>query len=238
MHWIIFAAAVYLAWRFFCRKANARVGRSNQAAVPTLRSEQSGDAGEAIVQAELHATLSWLCGDNFYLHDGPLLLNHAPGTEFPTAEVDHLAITPFGIFVVETKNWTGQIMPGRDELSIVRVGADGHSEVRRSPLAQNRSKVGFLRSVLPAVWWVESIAVFPNKNCELSPALPVNLMRIDDLRQWLRTRMALHEKRGRVQVNVHSAREALMALAETGSDSIHRHRLKVRENPKKLPHFS
>jgi hypothetical protein len=234
MHWIILAVAAYTAWRFVSKRARARVAARAPHSVPTLRSEQSGDEGKANVQAELRAALSWLCGDDFYLHDGPLLLNHAPGTEFPTAEVDHLAITPFGILVVETKNWTGRIMPGHDESSVERVGADGHSETRRSPLAQNRSKVRFLRSILPAVWPVESIAVFPNMNCGLSPELPVNLMRIDDLRQWLRTCMALHEQRGRVRINVHSARVALLNLAETAPAAIEQHREKVRKNPKKV----
>ncbi|CAE6849491.1 hypothetical protein R75461_07402 [Paraburkholderia nemoris] len=234
MHWIILAVAAYVAWCFVSNKAGARVARPASLSIPSLRSEQSGDEGEARVQAELRAALSWLCGDDFYLHDGPLLLNHAPGTEFPTAEVDHLVITPFGIFVVETKNWTGRIMPGHDDSSVERVSADGRSEARRSPLAQNRSKVRFLRSILPAVWPVESIAVFPNTNCALSPELPVNLMRIDDLRQWLRTRMASHEQRSRVRINVVSARAALLTLAETGPDAIQRHRDKLRKTPRKV----
>ncbi|MGF6652801.1 hypothetical protein OKW34_003390 [Paraburkholderia youngii] len=111
------------------------------------------------MQAELRSALQWLCGDNFYLHPGALLLNHAPGTEFPTAELDHLAITPFGIFVIETKNWAGSILPGADAQTVVRVGADGQRETRRSPLRQNRSKVGFLRSVLPGIWPVEGLGV-------------------------------------------------------------------------------
>ncbi|MGF6997372.1 nuclease-related domain-containing protein [Paraburkholderia sp. GAS32] len=234
MHWIILAVAGYVAWRFVSKQTSAPVARPASSSDPTLRSEQSGDEGEANVQAELRAALSWLCGHDFYLHDGPLLLNHAPGTEFPTAEVDHLVITPFGIFVVETKNWTGLIMPGHDDSSVERVGSDGRSEARRSTLAQNRSKVRFLRSILPAVWPVESIAVFPNRNCELSPELPVNLMGIHDLRQWLRVRMALHEQRGRVRINVISARAALLTLAETAPGAIQRHRDKLRKTPIKV----
>ncbi|WP_144444315.1 hypothetical protein [Caballeronia arationis] len=54
-------------------------------------SHEIGEAGEAVAQAKLRTTLQWLCGDDFYLHDGPLLIEHAPGTAFPTAEIDHLA---------------------------------------------------------------------------------------------------------------------------------------------------
>ncbi|WP_309243978.1 nuclease-related domain-containing protein [Caballeronia sp. EK] len=32
-------------------------------------------------------------------------------TQFPTAEIDHLAVTPFGVFIFETKHWSGHIAP-------------------------------------------------------------------------------------------------------------------------------
>ena len=179
--------------------------------------------------------MEWLCGDNFYLHPGALLLNHAPGSAFPTAEVDHLAVTPFGIFVVETKNWAGRIEPGPDLQNVVRIGADGRRELRRSPMQQNRSKVAFLRSVLPGSWPVEGVPAFPHPHGDLSPALPLNLMRATDLRQWLRDRKSRHQSRGDLPINVVQARRAILAVAETGSVAIERHRLKLRENPKKLP---
>ena len=234
MFWILLAVAAAVACRAMLNKKQSS-SPSGRCATPTLRSQQSGDEGEAIVDAELYAALSWLCGNNFYLHRGALLLNHAPGTAFPTAEVDHLAITPFGIFVVETKNWTGKIQCGPDAQSILRVGADGHQEVRRSPIRQNRSKVGFLRSVLPRVWSVEGIAVFAHPQSEVSSALPANLIRVGDLRQWLRARKLLHEARECTPVNVSHARRAVLAVAETGPDAIRKHRLKVRETSYKLP---
>lgn len=135
------------------RSRNARLGvrrnggRSTQhgPAAPAAFAQLRGEAGEAAVFVELRRVLTRLCGNNFHLHDGAVLIQHAPGTAFPTAEIDHLAVTPFGIFVIETKNWSGSITPGiyRDE--VVRTSADGASEVRRSPIAQNRTKVAFLR---------------------------------------------------------------------------------------------
>ncbi|MGF6472624.1 hypothetical protein QFZ89_007875 [Paraburkholderia youngii] len=63
----------------FVYRALRRRPQSNFSHPPATRSQCSGDEGEAAVQTELHAALQWLCGDNFYLHPGPLLLNHAPG---------------------------------------------------------------------------------------------------------------------------------------------------------------
>ena len=188
----------------FTYRALKRRRRPDSRNPPATRSQKSGDEGEALVQAEVKSALQWLCGDNFYLHPGALLLNHAPGTGFPTAELDHLAITPFGIFVIETKNWAGSILPGPDAETVVRVGIDGQRDTRRSPLRQNRSKVTFLRSVLPGMWSVEGVGVFANERCEISPALPANLIRRSDLRQWLRNRKVRHDANGHPSVSVQS----------------------------------
>ncbi|MDR5776884.1 MULTISPECIES: hypothetical protein [unclassified Caballeronia] len=41
--------------------------------------EAIGAAGEAAAQARLRKTLYWLCGNDFYLHEGALIIDHAPG---------------------------------------------------------------------------------------------------------------------------------------------------------------
>jgi hypothetical protein len=220
--YILFLSACVFAYRALMRRRKPVCSTP-----PVTRSQKSGDEGEALVQAELQSALQWLCGDNFYLHPGALLLNHAPGTEFPTAELDHLAITPFGIFVIETKNWAGSILPGPDAGTVVRVGVDGLRETRRSPLRQNRSKVVFLRGVLPGIWPVEGLGVFAGDRCEISPALPTSLIRRVDLHQWLRNHKARHETRGNPSVDVPKAWRAIQAVAETGEAAIAAHRLRL-----------
>ncbi|RKT10641.1 nuclease-like protein [Paraburkholderia sp. RAU2J] len=225
-----------------CYAAKYRKGRAATATkprtTPVTRSQQLGEEGEALVHAELLSALQWLCGDDFYLHPGALLLNHAPGTDFPTAEVDHLAVTPFGIFVVETKHWAGHIEPGPTDATIVRFGTDGQWEMRRSPLHQNRSKVAFLRAMLPGIWAVEGIAAFSHPLSDISPALPVNIVRASDLRQWLRSRRSWHASAGGTRINVRQAQRAILAVSETAADAIDRHRAKLRENPKKITVFA
>jgi hypothetical protein len=229
--WIL-AAVAYVAWRVLrARGLNPRAGKESP--LPNMRNERSGDEGEARVQAELVAILTWLCGRNFYLHCGPLLLNHAPGTEFPTAEVDHLAITPFGIFVFETKNWTGLIKPGASAEVLIRIGADGEPQARKSPLSQNRSKLAFLRGILPPVWSIEGAGVFASDSCVLSPELPVNIVRRADLRQWLRDKRARHAASTAVTVNVAAAWAAIQRIASTDERALREHREKVRAHPKK-----
>ncbi|MGF6812746.1 hypothetical protein OKW30_007963 [Paraburkholderia sp. Clong3] len=220
--YILLVSGCVFAWRALTRQR-----KPNSSNPPATRNQKSGDEGEARVQADLRSALQWLCGENFYLHPGALLLNHAPGTEFPTAELDHLAITPFGIFVIETKNWAGSILPGADAETVVRVGVDGQRETRRSPLRQNRSKVGFLRGVLPRMWPVEGLGVFASDRCEVSAALPANLIRRADLHQWLRARKIRHDANGSLPVNVHHAWRAIQAVAVTDDAAIHAHRINV-----------
>jgi len=202
-----------------------------------MRNDRSGDEGEARVQAELVDILTWLCGRNFYLHSGHLLLNHAPGTEFPTAEVDHLAITPFGIFVFETKNWTGLIKPGPSAEVLIRIGADAEPQARKSPLSQNRSKLAFLRGILPPVWPVEGAGVFASDSCVLSPELPVNIVRRADLRQWLRDKRARHAASTATPINVAVAWDAIQRIATADDAGAGKHRERLRVNPKKYPSF-
>lgn len=230
MHTTLFLLALaFFGWRAVFR--NRRPGVASRR--PTLRNQIIGDEGEALVQAELRETLRWLCGDNFYLHPTALLLNHAPGTAHPTAEIDHLAITPLGLFVIETKNWTGSIEPGADPDTVIRTGVDGRAETRRSPLRQNQSKVGFLRSMLPKMWAIEGLGVFASDACVLSSSLPPGLIRRRDLGQWLRNRKTRHEAQGRRNVDVHQAWTAVQAIsvADPGGDALARHRRLVSTNP-------
>lgn len=71
------------------------------------------------------------------------------GAAGEAAVLAELRRVPFGIFVIETRNWRGAIAAGTHRDELLRTGADGSSDVRRSPLAQNRSKVAFLNEKLP-----------------------------------------------------------------------------------------
>jgi Nuclease-related domain len=153
------------------------------------RAEARGAQGELAVAAELRALLTEMCGSNFVLRNS-VILNIAPGTRYPTAEIDHLVITSFGIFAIETKAWSGQIMPGQSNDSLIRLSPAGVPDVRKSPLAQNRSKVAFIRGLFPGeLLTVAGVGVFSSPDARLSPDLPADLIGIRDLRRWLREQL-------------------------------------------------
>jgi hypothetical protein len=194
---------------------------------PQRPTTSKGDAGEQEVRQDLRVVLEWLCPGEFYLHEGGLVLNHAPRSQFPTAEVDHLAITPFGIFVIETKNWSGSVRCSTKPDELVRIGRDGIASIRKSPLAQNRTKVEFVRSLVTSAWPVESLGVFADATTHLDSQLPTNLIRRDELRSYFRIKAAAyaHSPYPRVQVNM--AKDAILRFCDTRADAIERHRLRV-----------
>lgn len=188
---------------------------------------RKGSQGEELMQGDLQRHLTRLCGTDFYLHPHSLLLNHAPGTAFPTAEVDHLAITPFGIFVVETKHWGGCIEAGAKPDELTRIAPDGRRETRRSPSAQNRTKVAFLRDAMPAIWPVRGVGVFSAASCQLDPALPLDLIQREEFGYWLRQQKAEFLATGKPLVHVELARQAVMAVADTTQAGMQAHLRRV-----------
>lgn len=228
---LIIVALAWVGWRAANKRRNRKhAGRDHTLLAPFLRSraEAQGDAGETTVMAELERLLTHLCGVNFYLHPCALLITHAPGTSFPTAEIDHLFITPFGIFIVETKNWTGLVAPGPNAAVLTRTGADGVSETRKSPGAQNRTKLNYLHGLMPGMWPVHAVGVFASDHCTLSPELPLTLMHVSELHHWMRTRKAVFDASGAIPVNVSLAREVVLGNTDSSPKAVAMHRERVK----------
>jgi hypothetical protein len=177
---ILVAVGGYYAYRHFAKGSKCRPSKGGSDAI--------GAAGEATAQAKLRKTLYWLCGNDFYLHEGPLVIEHAPGTEFPTAEIDHLAVTPFWRLHFRDEEPVRPNCPF-DRRRLPDTHQRGrHAEDRRSPIHQYRSKVRFLRAQLPPMWPVVGAGLFASADAVLDAQLPSDLITLDDLAQWLRTR--------------------------------------------------
>ncbi|MGF6649580.1 hypothetical protein OKW34_000142 [Paraburkholderia youngii] len=157
--------------------------------------------------------------------DRNLALGDAPGADFPTAEIDHLAVTPFGIFVFETKNWSGYISPASVPGFLTRTDRDGKAEDRRSPLEQNRTKVAFFRSRLPSLWPVAGAGLLVSDDAHLSPALHSDLLSLGDLPHWLRARRDSYS--GMPPVEVTKATTGIALLIDTSCAAMSAHRARV-----------
>lgn len=204
------------------RRYKKPVKASRHGLDPVTRAEALGAQGEAVAHAKLKETLNWLCASDYVLLGAPLIIEHAPGTAFPTAEIDHLAVTPFGIFIFETKNWSGRIAPSTALGMLTRTGFDQRVEDRRSPIAQNRTKIEFFRTRLPSVWPVAGAGVFTSPSAMLDSALHSDLLTLADLPQWLRSRRDAFA--GLRPVDVQKAMTAVNLLVRTGESDLLNHK--------------
>ncbi|SAL34838.1 nuclease-related domain-containing protein [Caballeronia concitans] len=117
-------------------------------------------------------------------------LEHAPGTKNPTTQVDCLAITPFGVFVVNHLHWTGLVKPGTNEDELAVVDDRGDVTIHTSPLRRAKPAVRHLRSVLSQHDCpVESIAVLGEAGGSLHPTVPDGVLTLPDVHYFVRTRL-------------------------------------------------
>ncbi len=126
-----------------------------------------GWTGEKHVAKLLNKTLN----DDYYLIND-LYLPDGGG------DIDHIVLAPNGVFVLETKNWSGTITCNGDEWQ--RAGKRNFSgspsrQVKRNA-ARIRQTIGNSSSLRQLDIWVEGIVVFTNRHAALrinNPAVPV-----------------------------------------------------------------
>ncbi|AYK04380.1 NERD domain-containing protein [Metamycoplasma hominis] len=86
-------------------------------------------------------------------------------------QIDHIVVSSKGIFVIETKNWKGDIVGSKNEKYLEVVAKYGDDRVRKwfkNPIFQNKAHIEALNSILSKSINEEinyySIIVFVNKN--------------------------------------------------------------------------
>jgi hypothetical protein len=187
------------------------------------QAQANGDAGEATVSECLKALLPAMDAGQFVVRHS-LILNHAPGTAFPTAEVDHLAVTEYGIFVIETKNWSGKVLPSEGNM-LRRIGPDGRAEERKNPAAQNVTKVTFIKSILPQYAnRIYGVGVFSHPEVQLDPRLRSDILHVSELGYWLRARRDAHRSR---PLDTAEALKTILQHADNAPDAQRRHKARV-----------
>ena len=119
---------------------------------------KSGSRGEKAVITMLSKSLS----DDYYLINEVKLPNSG-------GDIDHIVMGPSGVFVLETKNWSGKIFANGDQWRRPGRKATGSPslQVKRNTqkVRQLLENVSALRSIRV---WVESVIVFTNQNANFS----------------------------------------------------------------------
>ena len=79
-----------------------------------------------------------------------------------THQIDHILVHPHGVFVIETKNYYGEIISNTGENFWVKI-IKGNKEVISNPLRQNKSHVRIVKKLLKNID-VISLVVFVKNN--------------------------------------------------------------------------
>ena len=92
-----------------------------------------------------------------------------------TSQIDHIVISPFGIFVIETKNYKGWIYGGANQVQWTQ-NIWGKKTYLSNPIRQNQGHIIALKKILPYYTseQYKSIIVFSSQ-AELKTNLPTSL---------------------------------------------------------------
>ncbi len=129
-----------------------------------------GKFGELAVST--HVKL-YLKGDYILLNDCTL-----PDDRAGTTQIDHILISPYGIFVIETKNYKGWIFGGERQKNWTQQIYKKRYKFQ-NPLHQNYKHEKVLRTVLEDLVDVEhihSVIVFM-PDCEFKTEMPANVFK-------------------------------------------------------------
>ncbi|WP_174559906.1 nuclease-related domain-containing protein [Acinetobacter bouvetii] len=109
-----------------------------------------------------------------------ILLNDCtlPDEQSGTTQIDHILLSPFGIFVIETKNYTGWIFGGeRQKMWTQKIYKNSYKF--QNPLHQNYKHMKVLQDVLSDIiepQYLHSVIVFMPES-EFKTAMPDNVFR-------------------------------------------------------------
>ena len=115
-----------------------------------------------------------------YLKDDYILLNNCtlPDDRAGTTQIDHILISPYGIFVIETKNYKGWIFGGERQKNWTQQIYKKRYKFQ-NPLHQNYKHEKVLRTVLEDLVDIEhihSVIVFM-PDCEFKTEMPANVFK-------------------------------------------------------------
>jgi hypothetical protein len=134
-----------------------------------------GRAGEARLRRELDDVL---CDETFsFLHD--LTLPDYDGT----CQIDHVLVSPFGVFVIETKNYNGWIF-GSERNRMWTHTFHRKKYQFQNPLHQNYNHVKTVQALTRLRSdQIHSLVVFTGRG-EFKTPIPSNVIKVQDLRRY------------------------------------------------------
>jgi hypothetical protein len=126
-------------------------------------------------------TLTKSLNDDYYIINGAYLKDRG-------GDIDHIVLGPSGIYVLETKNWSGKIICNGDQWQRPGKTIKGNPSLQ---VKRNTQKVKKLidnsHTIRDSNLWIEGLIVFTNTNADLNISNPtVTILKLHQLSQHIK----------------------------------------------------
>jgi len=184
------------------------IGRTGIIRLGVRRSPTAQNIGEALVSRLL---LSHFCPPDYHL------MNHVTiRMDDGTTQVDHILVSRFGVFVIETKHYSGWLFANAADSTWTQVRFRRRFRFQ-NPIFQNNRHVRAVQSLLDFLQpeAVKSVVVFSG-DAEFKTAIPQGVTTIGQLAEYLRQQKEEVMSQKRLQFCVGRLETARLAIsAET-----------------------
>ena len=152
-----------------------------------------------------------------------LVIEPAPGTDFPKRGDRPLAVAPFGIFIFETKNWS-TTLPRSPARETDAQGSERAGGRIAPPIDQNRSRLQFFRDQLPPIWPVQGAGIFTSAEAVPHPTLLADPLGAPTSRSL---RIRRNTFAGANPIGIEFARTTVLLFADDSRTGLYKHKTAV-----------
>ncbi len=169
-----------------------------------------GLIGEYIIRFNLGKTKQ---GEKYIIND--LILK---GENGKTSQIDHILINENGVFVIETKNYSGRIYGNESQLQWTQVLNYGKIKNRiYNPIKQNDTHIYRLRELVDVSFPIKSIIVFVQGNTRY-----INSDKVYTIEQ-MREQIKKKQKRTLTEKEMEELYEKIIYLKESNTTTLKEH---------------
>lgn len=106
-------------------------------------------------------------------------------TESGTTQTDHIVVSGYGVFIIETKNYTGRIS-GTDQSAQWTQNIYGHKSYFMNPLRQNYAHINAVGSLLSQYGDIKPVSIIAfSRNCDLKVTTSEHVVYFDRVRKTI-----------------------------------------------------
>ncbi|MCL2172388.1 MAG: NERD domain-containing protein [Nitrososphaerota archaeon] len=148
-------------------------------------------------------TLANGLNDDYYLINGVCLKNHS-------GDIDHVLLGPSGVYVLETKNWSGKIVCNGDQWHRPGKNIKGNPSLQVKRNTQKIKKIVNAYNTLRGInIWVIGIIVFTNNHADLYINNPtVTVLKLQQLLPYIKNQESNQLTKQQVQNIVKQVKNA------------------------------